>query len=82
MIADYARSAVFMAAVRESGQLGDAGRGPVVLPMHDAPAEAMALFLEGVSSQFPTSEDLARGLGLDSSTVTRLRERYLTPAQS
>lgn len=82
LVADYQRSATFMAEVRESGQLGAASRSPVVLPLHDAPAEAMTLFLEGASSLFPTVEDLARGLGLDLSTVTRLRERYLEPAPS
>lgn len=78
LVTDYHRSAVFMAGVRESGQLGDFSRSPVVLPLHDAPAEAMELFLDGVSSQFPTDADLARGLGIDASTVGRLQERYLT----
>ena len=77
LVADYTRSARFMEGVRESGQLGEVGRGPVVLPLHDAPARSMNLFLEGVRSVYPTVDELARALGLDPSTVTRLRERYL-----
>lgn len=77
LIADYTKSAAFMDGVRESGQLGDLGR--VLLPLFDAPAEAMRLFLEGVSSRYPTAYDLAARLGLDPSTMTALRERYLSP---
>lgn len=77
LVRDYGRSAWFMEGVRASGQLGDVGLGPVVLPLHDAPEEAMVLFLEGVSARFPTAEDLAGGLGVDSATLTRLRDRYL-----
>ncbi|MBO0701662.1 MAG: tyrosine-protein phosphatase [Candidatus Dormibacteraeota bacterium] len=80
LVADYARSASFMEGVRESGQLGDLGRGSVVLPLHDAPEQAMRLFLEAVASVYPSQRDLIRGLGLDSSTVAHLRERYLVPA--
>lgn len=82
LVADYTRSAQFMVGVRESGQLGEVGRGPVVLPLHDAPAEAMNLFLEGVTSLYPTTDRLAGGLGLDPSTVTRLRARYLVAGAS
>lgn len=78
LVGDYTKSALFMDGVRESGQLGDLGR--VVLPLFDAPAQAMRLFLEGVTSRYPTPDDLAGRLGLDPSTVTRLRERYLSPA--
>ncbi|MBO0707341.1 MAG: tyrosine-protein phosphatase [Candidatus Dormibacteraeota bacterium] len=77
LVADYTRSASFMDGVRESGQLGDLGR--VVLPLFDAPAEAMRLFLEGVGSRYPTAYDLAGRLGLDPSAMTALRERYLSP---
>lgn len=77
VVADYTQSARFMEGVRESGRLGDLGRGPVVLPLYDAPAPAMNLFLEGVSSVYPTADRLAHALGLDPPTVTRLRERYL-----
>jgi protein-tyrosine phosphatase len=82
VVADYTRSAGFMEGVRESGQLGDLGRGPVVLPLYDAPALAMNLFLEGVTSAYPTTDRLAGALGLDPSAVTRLRERYLEPDAS
>jgi hypothetical protein len=37
----------------------------------------MDLFLEGVSSRYPSAGSLAGALGLDPSTVTRLQERYL-----
>jgi protein-tyrosine phosphatase len=82
VIADYTRSARFMEGVRESGQLGDLGRSPVVLPLYDAPAQAMHLFLEGVASLYPTADRLARAFGLDPSTITRLRDRYLEPVGS
>jgi len=78
LVDDYTKSAVFMDGVRESGQLGDLGR--VVLPLFDAPGEAMRLFLEGVGSRYPSAADLAGRLGLDPSTVARLRERYLSPS--
>ncbi len=77
VVADYTRSARFMAGLREAGLLGDLGRSPVLLPLYDAPAQAMNLFLEGMRSIFPTAGRLAGGLGLDPSTVTRLRQRYL-----
>lgn len=76
LVADYTKSATFMDGVRKSGQLGDLGR--VVLPLFDAPAAAMRLFLGGVASRYPTQEDLAGRLGIDTSIVIRLQERYLT----
>ncbi|MGH7912607.1 MAG: tyrosine-protein phosphatase [Candidatus Dormibacteraceae bacterium] len=82
LVEDYTRSAAFMAGVRASGQLGDLGRTPVVLPLYDAPAEAMIRFLEGLSARHPTIEDLAGALGLDPITRHRLRDRYLTDGAS
>ena len=78
LVDDYTKSALFMDGVRASGQLGDLGR--VVLPLFDAPAKAMRLFLDGVTSRYPTAYDLAARLGLDPSTLTTLRERYLSSA--
>lgn len=80
ILKDYVRSAVFMEGVRASGQLGDLGRSPVVLPLYDAPEEAMALFLDGVAARCATAASLAESLGLEAGVVDRLRERYLTPA--
>lgn len=78
LVDDYAKSASFMEGVRESGQLGDLGR--VVLPLFDAPARSMQLFLATVASRYPAPGDLAERLGLDAPTMARLRERYLSPA--
>jgi protein-tyrosine phosphatase len=81
LVADFVKSASFMEGVRDSGQLGDVGDG-VLLPLLDARAPAMRLFLDGVTSRYPTADDLARGLGLDGPTLSRLRERYLSPTAS
>lgn len=80
LVADYAKSATFMHGVRESGQLGDLGQ--VVLPLFDAPAEAMRLFLERIASTYPTAYDLAACLGLGAARVSRLQQRYLAAAAS
>lgn len=77
LVADYTKSALFMEGVRESGQLGNLGR--VVMPLFDAPAEAMRLFLEELTSRYPTPYELTGRLGLGPSAVPALRDRYLSP---
>jgi protein tyrosine/serine phosphatase len=82
IVSDYARSAVFMAWVRSTGQISEEQleASAIVLPALTAHPVTMEIFLDHLASQYRDEHGLAEAIGLSRADADRLRERLLVAA--
>jgi hypothetical protein len=82
IVSDYARSAVFMAWVRSTGQLSheQLEGSAIVLPRLTAHPVTMEIFLDHLTSEYRDEHGLADAIGLSRADADRLRERLLEGA--
>jgi protein-tyrosine phosphatase len=83
IVADYTRSAMFMAWVLSTGQLSEQKleASAVVLPALTAHPTTIELFLNHLASEYGDEHGLAAAVGLSATDAERLRERLLEPAR-